>query len=310
MLQEIIVSSREDGWRLDKVVVEKAPLWVSRTFVQRQIKNSKVFVNSRPRKPSYKVKIGESITFDLPEKPKVASVEPEAIPLKIVFEDRDIIVVNKDPGIIVHPLPRKQTGTLVNALLYHCKDLQGIGGVTRPGIVHRLDKDTSGIIIVAKNDLAHVSLSSQFKSRLTTKEYIALVRGKTPPFGKIDYSIARHPVNRLKMSVNENGKESLTYFQTLSNFSSIASLIIVRPRTGRTHQIRVHMKEKGFPLLGDAVYGKAREDEIFGIKRQMLHAMKLTVSHPRSGIRMTFIARLPEDMKEAIVNLSELKAKR
>ncbi|MDD3681707.1 MULTISPECIES: RluA family pseudouridine synthase [unclassified Mesotoga] len=310
MLQEIIVSSREDGWRLDKIVVEKAPPWVSRTFVQRQIKETKVFVDRKPRKPAYKVKTGESITFELPDKPEVLSVEPEEIPLNIVFEDHDIIVVNKDPGIIVHPLPRKQTGTLVNALLNHCMDLQGIGGVTRPGIVHRLDKDTSGVIIVAKNDLAHVSLSSQFKNRLTSKDYIAIVRGKTPISGKVDYSIARHPVNRLKMSVNESGKESLTYYRTLKNFSEIASLVFVSPKTGRTHQIRVHMREKGFPLLGDAVYGKARDDEIFGVKRQMLHAARLTVSHPRSGKRMTFIASLPADMKEVIVNLSELVTKR
>ncbi|KUK81385.1 pseudouridine synthase [Mesotoga sp. Brook.08.YT.4.2.5.1] len=310
MLQEITVSRREDGWRLDKIVVEKAPPWISRTFVQRQIMESKVFVDGRARKPAYKVKSGEIITFELPDKPQILSVEPEDIPLDIIFEDRDIIVVNKEPGIIVHPLPRKQTGTLVNALLNHCGDLQGIGGVTRPGIVHRLDKDTSGVIIVAKNDLAHVSLSSQFKNRLTSKDYLALVKGKTPASGKIDYSIARHPVNRLKMSINCNGKESLTNFRTLRNFSELASLVLVSPKTGRTHQIRVHMKEKGFPLLGDAVYGKARDDEIFGVRRQMLHALRLTVLHPRSGRRMTFLATLPEDMKEAIVNLSELVEKK
>jgi len=306
VLHEIIVTNREDGWRLDKLVTVKAPPWISRTAIQKQIKDSRVFVNGTCKKPGYKVRQGESITFELPDRPKVLSVEPEDIPLKIIFEDRDIIVVNKDPGVVVHPLQNRQTGTLVNALLNHCGDLQGIGGVMRPGIVHRLDKDTSGVIVVAKNDLSHISISAQFKNRETSKAYMAIVRGRTPKTGKIDLSIARHPVNRLKMAVRVDGKESLTHFKTLCNFDDKASLVLVTPKTGRTHQIRVHMKERGFPLLGDVMYGKAKEDELYGVTRQMLHAVSLTIFHPRSKRRMTFIAPLPEDMMSVIRNLSEV----
>ena len=304
MLQQLIVTSREDGWRLDACVAEKAPPWVSRSNVQRNIKEGKVFVNGCNKKSSFKVRNGDLITFDFPEKPKETAVEPEDLPLKIIFEDRDVIVVNKDPGMIVHPVPRKQSGTLVNALLNHCSDLQGIGGVVRPGIVHRLDKDTSGILVVAKNEMAHNSLTSQFKERLTSKEYIAIVKGRTPETGEIDIPIARHKTNRLKMTVDDEGKKSLTRYIVLCHFGDVASLILVKPRTGRTHQIRVHMKSTGHPLLGDHLYGKANEDRVYGVERQMLHALRLSFYHPRSGERVTFQAPLPEDIKAAIKNLS------
>ena len=304
MIHEILVTNRENGWRLDKLVSEKAPPWISRTAIQRQIRDCKVFVDKVSKKPGYRVKSGESITFELPDRPEAMSIEPEDLPLKIIYEDRDIVVVNKDPGVIVHPLPSRQSGTLVNALLNHCMDLQGIGGVMRPGIVHRLDKDTSGVIVVAKNDLSHIALSAQFKNRETSKDYLAIVKGKTLPTGKVAFSISRHPVNRLKMKVSEDGKESLTYYKTLATFGGEASLVVASPRTGRTHQIRLHMKEIGHPLLGDAMYGRAREDAIYGVERQMLHAMRLTLFHPRSSKKMTFIAPLPDDMKKVLVNLS------
>lgn len=304
MLQKITVTSREDGWRLDSYVTEKAPSWVSRSNVQRNIKGGKVFINGMSKKAGSKVKIGDVITFDFPDKPREDKVEAEPLPLNIIYEDHDIIVVNKDPGMIVHPVPRKQSGTLVNALLNHCSDLQGIGGVMRPGIVHRLDKDTSGIMVVAKNELAHNSLTRQFKERLTSKEYFAITRGTTPETGEIEASLARHRVNRLKMTVNDDGKKSFTRYITLSHFGEMASLVLVKPKTGRTHQIRVHMKSIGHPLLGDHLYGKPNLDKPYGIERQMLHAFKLSFYHPRSENRVTFIAPIPEDIKLAIKNLS------
>lgn len=305
MLEEVIVSRGEDGWRLDTFLAEKAPPWISRSAIQKAIKDSKVFVDGSLKKPGYRVKAGERVKFDLPDKPKADPVEPEEIPLRVLYEDQDMVVLNKDPGIIVHPLPNRSSGTLVNALLYRYRDLAGLES-TRPGIVHRLDKDTSGVMVVARTERALLALSAQFRERLIHKEYLALVRGKTPPSGRVEVSIGRHPVNRLKMTVKEDGKESLTRFRTLANFAEFASLVLVSPRTGRTHQIRVHMKESGHPLLGDRVYSRSGGEELYGVKRQMLHAMKLTLFQPSTGERVTFIAPLPSDMKEVIANLAEL----
>jgi len=305
VLEEITVTNRENGWRLDRFITEIAPAWVSRSAIQRHIKEGKVLVNGSTKKPGYKVKAGECITFEMPGKPLEAEAQPEDIPLNIIYEDRDIIVVNKPAGMIVHPVHNKKSGTLVNALLNHCGDLQGIGGVMRPGIVHRLDKETSGIIIVAKNDMAHNSLSLQFKVRSTEKTYIAIAKGKTPPHGQIVLPLGRHPVNRLKMTVLFDGKEATTNYRTIKYFSKVASLLMVKPKTGRTHQIRVHMKEIGHPLLGDKLYGKAHQDEAFGVYRHMLHALKLCFNHPRTGERLSFVAQIPEDMAKVLKNLSD-----
>lgn len=303
MLEEVMVTNRENGWRLDRFVTEIVPNWVSRSAIQRHIKEGKVLVNGSMKKPSYKVKAGEHITFEVPDKPAESEAQPENIPLNIIYEDKDIIVVNKPAGMIVHPVHNKKSGTLVNALLNHCEDLQGIGGVMRPGIVHRLDKETSGIIIVAKNDMAHNSLSLQFKARSTEKTYIAIARGRTPAQGQIVLPLGRHPVNRLKMTVLFDGKEATTNYRTLKHFSKIASVVLAKPKTGRTHQIRVHMKEIGHPLLGDKLYGKAHQDEALGVYRHMLHALKLCFNHPRTGKRMSFVARIPEDMARVLKNL-------
>ncbi|AKI97856.1 RluA family pseudouridine synthase [Kosmotoga pacifica] len=307
MLEEIVVTNRENGWRLDRFVTEIAPPWVSRSAIQRHIKEGKVLVNGSMKKPGYKVKSGDLVSFEMPKKPVDVEAQPEDIPLNIIYEDRDIIVVNKPAGMIVHPVHNKKSGTLVNALLNHCGDLQGIGGVLRPGIVHRLDKETSGIIVVAKNDLAHNSLSLQFKARSTEKIYVAIARGKTPIEGQVVLPLGRHPVNRLKMTVVFDGKEATTFYRTLRYYSDIASFLLIRPKTGRTHQIRVHMKEIGHPLIGDKLYGKAHQDEVLGAYRHMLHALKLSFNHPRTNERMSFVARIPEDMARVLKNLSEFR---
>ncbi|WP_235231274.1 MULTISPECIES: RluA family pseudouridine synthase [unclassified Thermotoga] len=285
---------------------EKTPSWISRSLIQKAIKEGKVKVNGQIKKPSYKLKEGEIVEVDLPEKPQEATVQPEEIELKVLYEDRDIVVIDKPGDMIVHPVPSKLSGTLVNALLHHCEDLQGVGGKLRPGIVHRLDKETSGVIVVAKNDFAHQSLSKQFKDRKVKKTYILLVKGRVKSDeGVIDLPLARHPVLRIKMAVVETGKEAITEYRVLKRFDDVATLVLAFPKTGRTHQIRVHMKSLGHPIMGDKIYGKPKEDEIFGIKRQMLHALKLGFFHPRTGEWMEFVSPLPEDFKEAIRRIHE-----
>lgn len=264
-------------------------------------------MNNSLKKPSYKLKLGDIIFLNLPEAPQPVEILPENIPLKILYEDKDIIVINKDPGIITHPTPSITSGTLVNAIMYHCKDLQGISGELRPGIVHRLDKDTSGVIVVAKNDIAHQSLSQQFKDRVTEKVYAAIVHGMVKKdYGTIEVALARNPVVRTKMATLEWGKHALTYYRVLRRFS-IGTLVLAFPKTGRTHQIRVHMKYLGHPLFGDELYGKGKKDSIYGAKRQMLHALKLSFFHPSTGRKMTFVAPLPDDFKKVLCNLAEIE---
>lgn len=310
MEENFLVTNREDGWRLDKYVVEKVPDWISRNYVQKAIKQGQIIVNGNLKKPSYKVKNGEIISIEVPDKPPVIEVLPENIQLDILYEDKDIIVVNKPPFMIVHPVYNKVNGTLVNALLYHCKDLQGIGGEIRPGIVHRLDKNTSGAIVIAKNDLAHQSLSKQFKERKTKKNYIALVKGiLKKKAGEINAPIARHPNIRIKMAVVPGGKESITAYKVIKEFKNISSLVWIRLKTGRTHQIRVHFKYIGHPLLGDEVYGNPSGDYKYDISRQMLHAIKLGLYHPRTNEWMEFVAPIPQDFKSAIINLDKVSRK-
>jgi len=263
-------------------------------------------VNSQIKKVSYKIKDGDVIEVEIP-KPREYKIHPEKVELSILYEDKDIIVINKPAGMIVHPLPNKSSGTLVNALLGYCDDLQGIGGVMRPGIVHRLDKDTSGVIVVAKNDFAHQSLSKQFKDRVTKKVYIAMASGRIKEKkGTIDLPIARHPQIRIKMAVVKDGKPALSNYRVLKYFGDLATLVLVFPKTGRTHQIRVHFKSIGHPLLGDEVYGHGKKDSVCGVKRQMLHALSLSFFHPRSGELMKFNAPLPEDFKLVLKNFSEI----
>ncbi|WP_448521731.1 RluA family pseudouridine synthase [Pseudothermotoga sp.] len=306
-LLTIKVNKNEAGQRLDLFLLSKLPKIISRSFLQKLIRDGQIKVNDRLEKPSYKVKANDAIT--LPDRPMPHQIEisPEPIELNVLYEDSDIIVVDKPAGMIVHPIPSHTSGTLVNALLYHCKDLQGIGGELRPGIVHRLDKDTSGVMVVAKNDFAHRSLSQQFKNREVFKMYLALVQGKPEKTeGEIQISVARHPTLRVKMTVASEGRIAVTYYKVLKSFDDLASLVAAYPKTGRTHQIRVHMKYIKHPILGDKLYGRA--DPIF-VERQMLHAAVLQFRHPRRNELMKFIAPLPEDFKDALRRLHEESSK-
>lgn len=297
------MGKNEAGQRLDLYLLSKLPKSISRSFLQKLIKEGQIKVNGRTEKASYKVKQNDEIL--LPDRPIPQQIEivPEPIELQILYEDSDLIVVNKPAGMIVHPIPSHTSGTLVNALLYHCKDLQGIGGELRPGIVHRLDKETSGAIVVSKNDFSHRSLSAQFKNREVFKMYFALVHGcPSKPEGEIQINLTRHPTVRVKMTVTKEGRAAITFYRVLRKFDELVSLVVAYPKTGRTHQVRVHMKYIGHPILGDRLYGKS---DPIPVERQLLHAAVLEFKHPRSNEKMKFIAPLPEDFKSAIKRLHE-----
>jgi len=231
------------------------------------------------------------VDINVPE-PEKSKLEAENIPLDIIYEDKDILVINKPRGLTVHPGAGNRSGTLVNALLHHCRDLSGIGGVERPGIVHRLDKDTSGILLVAKNDKAHQVLSAQFKDRTIQKTYLAIVKGNPKKDeGTIAEPIGRHPVNRKKMAVSHKGREAVTHYKVLKRFKEY-SLVELKPKTGRTHQLRVHLAHIGHSILGDPVYGKGNA--------QLLHAYKIKFTHPRTEKELEFEAKLPDDMLKLI----------
>lgn len=287
------------GQRLDLAVVALAP-HLSRSRVQALVEDGHVRVNGEAVKPRHKLREGDTITLHEPP-PIPSEVVAEEIPLTILFEDEHLLVLNKPSGLVVHPGAGNQSGTLVNALLHHCEELSGIGGVERPGIVHRLDKDTSGCLVVAKNDAAHRNLSAQFAGReTTTKRYLAIARGvPRVPRGQIDAPIARHPVDRKKMAIAAPGKgrPAQTLYGVVSTFqhpTGLCSLIECRLLTGRTHQIRVHLKHLGNPLAGDAVYGRAGD----GFPRQMLHAWRLGFNHPITGQPVEFCAEIPPDFAQ------------
>lgn len=292
-----IVGDEDEGKRLDHFLVEKA-FAPSRSYIQNLIKEGAVMVSGGRVKPSYKISPGEVVEVMLPQ-PKEVSVEPEPIPLDVIYEDEDLIVINKPRGMVVHPAAGNYSGTLVNALLWHCQDLSGINGELRPGIVHRLDKDTSGVIVAAKNDMAHISLARQIKEKEATRRYIALVHGcPRERKGVIDAPLGRHPVHRKKIAVvKEGGRRAITHFEVLEVFKGY-SLIWALLETGRTHQIRVHMAYIGHPVAGDPTYG-GRAGEL-GLEGQALHAELLRFRHPRSGDVMEFWAPMPRDMVEAI----------
>ncbi|MCD6239469.1 MAG: RluA family pseudouridine synthase [Thermotogae bacterium] len=290
------ITSNIQGNRLDKLLSSMTFL-PSRRRIQEMIRSGDITVNGKMVKPSYIMRLSDEVEYIIPP-PREIKILAEELPISVIYEDRDIIVVNKPAGMIVHPTASIVTHTLVNALLYHCQDLQGIGGEIRPGIVHRLDKDTSGIIVVAKNEASHIKLSEQFKQRQTKKVYLGIVVG-IPRIQKgiIRVPIGRSETDRRKMKVCENGRDSITYYKVMKIFGNKkASLLWIMPKTGRTHQIRVHMKYMGNPIIGDALYGK--EEKRF--KRQMLHALRLSFTHPRTGEKLTFIAPPPEDFKKAI----------
>ena len=300
-MEEMIynISSDEKGIRIDKFLSSKFED-KSRSFIQGLIENEGVLVNDKKIKSNYKLKENDKIEIKMPEV-KELEVEAENIPLNIIYEDKDVIVVNKPKGMVVHPAPGNYTGTLVNALLYHCKDLLSINGVIRPGIVHRIDKDTTGILVVAKNDNAHNKLSEQLKVHSMKREYYALVEGRIKKdSGTIDKPLARSKKDRLKIAITPEGKRAVTHYEVIERFKN-ASLVKCILETGRTHQIRVHMASIGYPLVGDPTYGFKKGK--FKNEGQMLHAKTLGFIHPTTNEYMEFTSELPENYKELLENL-------
>lgn len=276
---------------------------MSRSKIQKLITDGYILVNDQPTKSNYKIEAGDEIEVNIPE-PEPVDVLPEDIPLEIIYEDQDIVIVNKQQGLVVHPGAGNPNGTLVNALLFHIKDLSGINGEIRPGIVHRLDKDTSGILVVAKNDEAHVGLSEQLQSRTVKRKYWALVHGVLPhEHGTVDAPIGRDPHDRQKFTVIKSGKEAITHFKVLERFNQY-SLLEVSLETGRTHQIRVHLNYINYPVAGDPVYGPKKTLEGNG---QFLHARTLEFLHPRTGQVMRFDAEIPPIFKKTLDQLRDPK---
>ncbi|MDO7786231.1 RluA family pseudouridine synthase [Desulforamulus aquiferis] len=286
--------------RLDIFITAKCPE-LSRSYVQKLIEEELVRVNNQPAKANHKLRAGEVVTVEVPEAEEL-KVEPENIPLDIYYEDRDLIVVNKPRGMVVHPAEGNTSGTLVNALLHHCRDLSGINGVLRPGIVHRLDKDTSGLIMAAKNDLAHNSLAQQLKDRTVARRYLALVHNVIKENqGKIDAPIGRDPKDRQKMAVTQrNSKPAITNYIILERFPKY-TLVECRLETGRTHQIRVHMAYLGYPVVGDPKYGPTKVH--FNLDGQLLHAGILGFTHPTTREYREFNAPPPEIFKRVLEEL-------
>mgnify|MGYP005950357675 CR=1 FL=1 len=295
------VEETDSGIRLDKWLASKKETDMTRTAVQNLIESGGVIVNGKTVSKNYKQKSGDVIEVTIPD-PVELDAKPEDIPLDIVYEDESLLVVNKPKGMVVHPANGNPDGTLVNAILSICKNsLSGIGGELRPGIVHRLDKDTSGLIIVAKNDKAHINMSEQIKERNVKKTYIALVRGNVPEEeATINMPIGRSTKDRKKMAVTKNGKQAITHFKVLKRYSKY-TLLEIKIETGRTHQIRVHMAEIGYPVVGDAVYSNGKNE--FGIEGQMLHAYKLEFMHPITNKHMELTAPLPQYFEEILKKL-------
>ncbi|MDA1809503.1 RluA family pseudouridine synthase [Bacillus cereus] len=292
---QVTVAEEQKNERIDKFVAGINNEW-SRTQVQQWIKDDVVTVNGKAVKGNYKVRENDEITVTIPE-PEELDIQPEDMNLEIYYEDADVLVVNKPRGMVVHPAPGHTSGTLVNGLMHHCTDLSGINGVMRPGIVHRIDKDTSGLLMVAKNDMAHESLVNQLVAKTVTRRYKAIVHGVIPhDKGTIDAPIARDKKERQSMTVDENGKHAVTHFQVLERFKDF-TLVECRLETGRTHQIRVHMKYIGYPLVGDPKYGPKKTLDMNG---QALHAGILGFDHPRTGEYIQFEAPIPEVFEDAL----------
>lgn len=320
---ELQVSDEDENVRLDVFLTQRVP-HLSRARIQRLIGTHAVTINGGPVKANYRTRVGDEVTLVVPDARPLENAEPEDLPLDVVYEDSDLIVLNKAKGMVVHPAPGAETGTLVNALLAHCGDLSGIGGALRPGIVHRLDKDTSGLIVVAKNDAAHESLSKQIQARTAVRKYYALLWGRVPfQHAVIDAPIRRHPVDRKRMTVSEDSGPSglgrgardavteVRLLERLAEFSWVECIL----QTGRTHQIRVHMSFAGFPVAGDATYGGLRRvsadllrgaplqtlNSLLGrLHGQALHAHSLGFDHPRTRQRLQFHAPLPDEVAELV----------
>jgi 23S rRNA pseudouridine1911/1915/1917 synthase len=313
----ILVSEKHHGMRLD-LFLSETHLHLSRSRAKNLVEKHLILLNQRPTKPSAHVKSGDVISGLLPET-RPLSLKPEPLPLTILYEDPSIVVIDKPAGMVVHPAYGNPSGTLVNALLYHCKDLNGINGVLRPGIVHRLDKDTSGVMVVAKEDQAFHHLTKQFKNRTVEKVYLAIVYGKFGSSdGIIDSAIGRHPSERKRMSTRtKRGRTAVTRWKKVEEFDGW-TLLEIFPHTGRTHQIRVHLSSIGHPVLGDPLYGKrgrpgAIRDPVLKecvrrINRQALHAQRLRFTHPRTEERVQFVSSVPQDMRDVLSWLRSRKS--
>lgn len=303
-IQSFVIEDESIDVRIDRLLAD-INSELSRSFIKRIIDDNGVLVNGKPVKASYKPQPGDNIEFLVPEK-IIPDILPEDIPLDIAYEDDDIIIVNKPKGMVVHPACGNYSGTLVNALMYHCRDnLSGINGVLRPGIVHRIDKDTTGLVIACKNDAAHRNVAEQLKEHSITRRYQAICLGKLKSEeGIVDAPIGRNPNDRKKMAINErNGKNAVTHYRLLNEIDERFSHIECRLETGRTHQIRVHMASLGHPLLGDTVYGPEKGyTKVYGIELegQCLHAGVLGLTHPRTGRYIEFEAELPDYFKEIL----------
>ena len=301
-MEKFVVEIEQVGKRLDLFVISVIKD-LSRMNAKRLIEDGNVQVNSKNSKVSYKVQNGDIIEIHIPEA-KQLDLKAQEIPIEVVYEDSDIIVVNKPKGLVVHPANGNWDGTLVNAIMAICKDsLSGIGGEVRPGIVHRLDKDTSGLLIIAKNDKAHINMSNEIKNREVKKVYIALVRGIVAENeATINIPIGRSNKDRKKMAVVKNGKEAITHFKVIKRFDKY-TLLEVKIDTGRTHQIRVHLSEIGHPVVGDEIYSNGKNE--FGVHGQLLHAKSLDFKHPITGKDMHLEAELPEEFKNVLKKLEE-----
>ncbi|MEW6386608.1 MAG: RluA family pseudouridine synthase [Thermodesulfobacteriota bacterium] len=310
----LTIAEPDVGSRLDQVLSRR--LEFSRARLQRWLKGGVVQVNGQVQPSKYKVRLGDTISLAVPE-PEPSPLLPESLPLEIVFEDRDIILVNKPPGLVAHPGAGHRRGTLLNALLHHCPELKEIGDVSRPGLVHRLDKDTSGLLVAAKTALAHQSLVRQFQEQQVSKKYLALIWGRLPSeTGEISGEIGRHPKERQKMSVHaRRGKPAVTLWRVVREYPGPLTLVELSPKTGRTHQLRVHLAALNHPVVGDAVYGggaarlrahpKLRDLRPL-VSRQLLHARQLEITHPRTGERMSWEAPLPDDFQTVMEYLEQV----
>lgn len=308
--QTITVPDEADGTRLDRFLASVLGDQ-SRSRLQKLIKDGQVLVGGRAAKPNQPVKRGQDVSIDIPE-PLPAAPAPEALPLQILYQDQDVIVVDKPAGMVVHPAAGHESGTLVNALLHHVEDLSGIGGEKRPGIVHRLDRGTSGLMVVAKHDAAHGELARQFHDREVEKEYIALVWGEVMAGRRIDLPIGRHPVDRKKMSAKaRRSREAATRIVRAEHFGRTLTLAHVAIHTGRTHQIRVHLSAIGHPIVGDSLYGGVHRRvpgdlrAVTHLERPFLHAARLAFKHPADGRRMEFTSELPVDLQSVLDELRQ-----
>lgn len=300
--QETIISGLSG--RLDSFVAGETDL--SRTQAQRMIRDGMILLNGKIVKPNAAVTIGDSVDVTYPD-PVETDVLPEDIPLEILYEDSDLLVINKPQGMVVHPAPGHESGTLVNALLFHIRDLSGIGGEHRPGIVHRIDRLTSGLLVVAKNDLTHRALSDQFRDHTAHRSYAALVDGNIrQDSGTVSAPLARHPVDRKRMAIVQGGREAVTHWTVAARYGQY-TLLQIELETGRTHQIRVHMASLQHPVTGDDVYG--REKRPFGLQGQALHGYRLTFRHPARCEEMVFYAPIPDYLMHALTKAGETKGR-